>query len=117
MGDERGGETRAAARLAMDGRWRRAHDRMIARAGRPRPGAPGGRARRGDTERLPSRAARPSATLAARCPIRLRPTPPPRQEEARVRRLFRNATWLFSGNALAALCGFGQAVVLGRALA
>lgn len=44
------------------------------------------------------------------------PAPPHLHPEARVKRLLQNATWLFSGNALASLCGFGQAVVLGRAL-
>jgi O-antigen/teichoic acid export membrane protein len=44
------------------------------------------------------------------------PQHPSHHEAARVRRLLRNATWLFSGNVFAALCGFGQAVVLGRAL-
>jgi len=44
------------------------------------------------------------------------PPLPPHHQEARVNRLLRNASWLFSGNALASLCGFGQAVVLGRAL-
>jgi len=44
------------------------------------------------------------------------PASPPLHPEARVQRLLRNATWLFSGNAIASLCGFGQAVVLGRAL-
>ena len=41
---------------------------------------------------------------------------PGRAEETRVRRLIRNASWLFSGNVLASLIGFAQAVVLGRAL-
>jgi O-antigen/teichoic acid export membrane protein len=41
---------------------------------------------------------------------------PGRAEGTSVRRLFRNASWLFSGNALASLLGFAQAVVLGRAL-
>jgi len=36
--------------------------------------------------------------------------------DPRVARLLRNATWLVSGNALGALFGFLQAVVLGRAL-
>lgn len=37
-------------------------------------------------------------------------------DEASIRRLLKNASWLFSGNALASLLGFGQAIVLGRAL-
>ncbi len=37
-------------------------------------------------------------------------------EDPRIRRLFRNASWLFSGNVLASLCGLLQAIVLARAL-
>jgi O-antigen/teichoic acid export membrane protein len=37
-------------------------------------------------------------------------------DEASIRRLFQNASWLFSGNAIASILGFAQAIVLGRAL-
>ena len=36
--------------------------------------------------------------------------------DPRVQKLLRNASYLFSGNALASLCGFAQAIVLARAL-
>jgi len=40
----------------------------------------------------------------------------PLAQDHRVARLLHNASWLFTGNALASLCGFAQAVVLARAL-